>query len=129
MHSNLSGKIILLISLLGFSNLTFAVDFIDTMEDTSYLEYQQATALMVDIDLSGNPKAQYELALIFHHGSKGYVDIEKAQIMYNLAAENGYRPAQKYLAVAYSDGSFGFEKNTQLSKYWNALHTNNTTPY
>ena len=123
------GKATVLASLLAFSNLTIAADFEEAIEDTSYLEYQKASSLMMDTDISGNPQAQFELALIFHSGSKGYVDINHAQILYNLSAENGYRPAQKYLSAAYSDGAFGFEKNPQLATYWNNLYKNQTTPY
>lgn len=129
MITKMSKKLVLVSALFAFSSLTFAAEFVDEIAEATYEEYEQAVSLMVDTDQNGDPKSQYNLAQAFHNGSKGYVDIEQAQLLYNLSAENGYAPAQQYLSVAYNEGLFGFEKNPQLANYWGALYRNGTSPY
>jgi len=129
MRLKLSLKLMTLSGVLAFSSVSYAAEFVDEIADATYEEYEKAVALMVDTDQNGDPKSQFELAQAFHNGAKGYVDIEQAHLLYNLAAENGYRPAQRYLSVAYREGSFGFEKNGQLSRYWESLYENGTSVY
>jgi len=87
--------------------------------------FEDFAAIEADFDLEGNSAAQFELARTFQSGSKGVVDPQQAMVLYHLSAENGYKPAQKYLATAYRDGLMGIEKNQMEARIWSAMYSRN----
>lgn len=98
--------------------------------DDSFVSYMDnhsndVVAMQADFDQQGNSRAQFELARAFQSGSKGIVDYHQAMILYHLSAENGYKPAQKYLALAYRDGLMGVEKNSSEARLWATVHAKN----
>ena len=118
---SLFGKTVVGIGILTFSSMAFAADrntpiaFLDN-------HYDSVAAVEADMELEGNSAAQFELARTLQTGAKGVADPEQALILYHLAAENGYKPAQKYLATAYREGLMGVEKNTGEAKIWTAMY-------
>src|SRR5262245_27147503 len=73
------------------------------LEDAISAENNHVTSLK-QLAQKGNPKAQFELGVLFHLGwSTGKDDVEAAK-WYRLAAEQGLDAAQNVLGFAYYSG-------------------------
>ncbi len=81
-------------------------------------DYGAAFTTWQSLAESGDPRAQFNLGLMYHGGLFVEANEEKALTWYQRAAENGVPEAQQFLAVAYTEGWFGLPQNMVYAQYW-----------
>ena len=81
-------------------------------------DYKSAFEIWRTLAESGDPRAQFNLGLMYHGGLFVDANEKEALAWYQRAAANGVREAQEYLAVGYSEGWFGLPQNTIYATYW-----------
>lgn len=80
--------------------------------------YSAAFSYWMPLAKAGDPRAQFNVALMYHGGLHVKFDEATAIKWYKLAADNGIPEAQEYLAVGYQEGWFGLPKDKQLAAFW-----------
>lgn len=87
--------------------------------DSAYGEnYSEAYSKWYPLAVNGDPRAQFNLGLMYHSGLFVDMDESKALYWYHKAAENGIREAQEYLVVGYGEGWFGLPRDPKKSLFW-----------
>jgi TPR repeat protein len=81
-------------------------------------EYDRAASVFQPLAQGGNAQAQFNLGLMYHSGLGVKRDEAQAVRLYHEAANNGYLPAQEYVAAGYLEGWFGMPKNSEKARYW-----------
>lgn len=81
-------------------------------------DYESAFEIWRSLAESGDPRAQFNLGLMYHGGLAVEADEEEALSWYRRAAANGVPEAQEYLAIGYSEGWFGLPQNAVYANYW-----------
>lgn len=108
-----------LAALLCFGTATASADtYINAVDSAIDENYSAAFSYWMPLAKAGDPRAQFNVALMYHGGL--YVKFDEATAMkwYKLAAENGVPEAQEYLAVGYQEGWFGLPKDKHLATFW-----------
>ncbi len=80
--------------------------------------YSAAFSYWMPLAKAGDPRAQFNIALMYHGGLHVNFDEPAALKWYLKAAENGVTEAQEYLAAGYQEGWFGLPVDKQQSNYW-----------
>lgn len=81
-------------------------------------DYSTAYAKWLPAAVSGDGRAQFNLALMYHGGLHVAANERVAVHWYRKAAENGIREAQEYMYVGYKEGWFGLPQNERRAAYW-----------
>ena len=113
----LAGSMVLLMGAFGTFN-AYANNYNAGFVAAESGDYAAAVAYWKPLAEQGHALAQFNLALLYHSGEGVAVDEQKAVTLYHMSADNGYFMAQAFLAVGYSEGWFGLERNTQKAQYW-----------
>ncbi len=102
---------------LGAANAT--ADSYDSAVNSALDEnYSAAFSYWMPLAKAGDPRAQFNIALMYHGGLHVGFDESAALEWYQRAAENGVTEAQEYLAVGYQEGWFGLPVDKKRSHYW-----------
>lgn len=112
------GGIVLVISLTAFYPVLASEIYEDGYNAALASNYEMAFEKWKPLVSQNDGRAQFGLALMYHAGL--FVDQNEilAIQLYKLAAENGIREAQEYLAAGYLYGWFDLPKNDDLAAYW-----------
>lgn len=98
--------------------------------DSAYAgDYGTAFAYWLPLAMQGDPRAQFNLGLMYHSGLFVEMDERRALYWYHKAAANGIREAQEYLIVGYREGWFGLRKDQEKARYWENMLANNESDY
>ena len=81
-------------------------------------DYKSAFEIWRTLAENGDPRAQFNVGLMYHGGLFVDANEKKALAWYQRAAANGVPEAQEYLAVGYSEGWFGLPRNEIYAAYW-----------
>ena len=88
-------------------------------------DYRSAFETWRTLAENGDPRAQFNLGLMYHGGLFVEANEEQALVWYQRAAENGVPEAQQFLAAAYTEGWFGLPRDMVFARYWtDRLSTN-----
>lgn len=90
----------------------------DPFDVTAEGRFDSAFIMWEDMAMDGNAQAQFNLALMYHAGLGVSLNEDIAVSWYHASAENGYMPAQEYLAVGYKEGWFGLPTDNRRAKFW-----------
>jgi len=111
-------KIILLLLLLGFSNVVWAAsDYDKAVEAYNTQDYETALKLFRPLAEGGNAGSQYGLGVMYTNGQGVKQDYAKSVKWYQKAAEQGYANAQYNLGVKYDNGQ-GVKQDYATSVKW-----------
>ncbi len=89
--------------------------------DSAYQgDYDTAYSVWLPLAMKGDPRAQFNLGLMYHSGLFVALDEARALYWYHKAAANGMREAQEYLVMGYSEGWFGLQRDKRKARYWEA---------
>lgn len=102
---------------LGSANVT-ADPYVNAVDSAIDENYSTAFAHWMPLAKAGDPRAQFNVALMYHGGLHVGFDESAALQWYRRAAENGVTEAQEYLVVGYQEGWFGLPIDQQRAKYW-----------
>jgi TPR repeat protein len=80
--------------------------------------YKKAVPACTKQANEGDNEAQYNLALIYHHGEGVLQDYNQASYWYKKAAEQGVAEAQYNLALRYDSGNKGVLQDYNQAIYW-----------
>jgi TPR repeat protein len=80
--------------------------------------YKKAVPACTKQANEGDNEAQYNLALIYHHGEGVLQDYKQASYWYKKAAEQGVAEAQYNLALRYDSGNKGVLQDYNQAIYW-----------
>lgn len=80
--------------------------------------YREAYEALGPLAENGDPRALFNLGLMYNAGLHVELDEAKAIELYHRAAEQGVREAQQYLAAGYREGWFGLPMDYQKYRYW-----------
>jgi TPR repeat protein len=110
----------LLFALFLLSSFTFAHanDYADGFIAAESGDYEKAASKWMPLAEAGHPAAQFNIGLMYHSGIGVYFNEQEAVKWYKKSAENGFRPAQEFLVVGYTEGWFGLPKDKNKAKYW-----------
>jgi len=112
-------KTTLFATLLCMSAVSANADSYDSAVNSAIDEnYSAAFSYWMPLAKAGDPRAQFNVALMYHGGLHVSFDESAALEWYQRAAENGVTEAQEYLAVGYQEGWFGLPVDKQRSNYW-----------
>jgi len=118
MISNLTRTLCISGALL-FSSATAMADQYTEGYNSAYGEnYSEAYSKWYPLAINGDPRAQFNLGLMYHSGLFVDMDESRALYWYHKAAENGIREAQEYLVVGYGEGWFGLPRDPKKSRFW-----------
>ena len=95
----------------------FAGDFEQGVEAAARGDYQSALALWKPLAESGHVDAQFNLGLMYDHGTGVSRDLSTAAGWYRRAAEAGDRTAQSFLGEMYAKGQ-GVEQSFEHAARW-----------
>jgi len=102
---------------LGPANVT-ADSYTNAVDSAIDENYSAAFSYWMPLAEAGDPRAQFNVALMYHGGLHVKFDETAALNWYQRAAENGVIEAQEYLAVGYQEGWFGLPVDAQRASYW-----------
>jgi len=102
---------------LGSANVT-ADSYANAVDSAIDENYSAAFSYWMPLAKAGDPRAQFNVALMYHGGLHVSFDESAALRWYQRAAENGVTEAQEYLMIGYQEGWFGLSIDQQRSKYW-----------
>jgi len=108
-----------LTTLLFLSAANVSADtYINAIDSAINENYSLAFKYWMPLAKEGDPRAQFNVALMYHGGL--HVDFDEATALkwYIQAAENGVTEAQEYLVIGYKEGWFGLPVDQQRSSYW-----------
>jgi TPR repeat protein len=110
----------LLFAIIFLSSFTFAHanDYADGFIAAESGDYETAATKWIPLAEAGHPAAQFNIGLMYHSGIGVYFNEQEAVKWYKKSAENGFRPAQEFLVVGYTEGWFGLQKDKNKAKYW-----------
>ncbi len=81
-------------------------------------DYRTAAIKWARLANTNDGRAQFQLALMYHAGLHVEQDERTAVSLYMVAAENGVREAQEYLAAGYTYGWFGMPQDAKRAAHW-----------
>lgn len=81
-------------------------------------DYKAALELWRPLADDGDPRAQYNLALLYHGGLGTEKDLGEARRWYTLAAQQGNDDAQYNLGVLYAQGQGVMRSNREAALWW-----------
>ena len=81
------------------------------------IDYKQMAERLLPAAERGNPKAQYNLGVLYHSGKGVAKDFQQAFKWYRKAAEQGHMKAQYYCALLLHNGR-GTAKNDEEAVMW-----------
>jgi hypothetical protein len=84
------------------------------------LDYETALEQWLPLAERGDPRAQYQLAVLYYRGDGVEQDYGEAAKWFRRAAERGDADAQFNLAMLYADGK-GMPRNLVRARMWFAL--------
>jgi len=112
-------KTALLATLLCLGTATATADSYDSAVNSAINEnYNAAFSYWMPLAKAGDPRAQFNVALMYHGGLHVAFDESVALEWYQLAAANGVVEAQEYLAIGYKEGWFGLPVDNMKANYW-----------
>lgn len=112
-------KVTLLTALLFLSTANINADpYVNAIDSAINENYSAAFSYWMPLAKAGDPRAQFNVALMYHGGLHVGFDESAALKWYQQAAENGVTEAQEYLAIGYKEGWFGLPVDQQRSNYW-----------
>ncbi len=112
-------KTTLLATLLCLGTTTAVANSYDNAVNSAINEnYSAAFSHWMPLAKAGDPRAQFNVALMYHGGLHVKFDEETALKWYQLAAANGVIEAQEYLAIGYKEGWFGLPVDNMKANYW-----------
>ncbi len=112
-------KSVLLLALLGCSTAqAHADEYYTGVMSALKQDYKEAYALLKPLSDKGDPRAIFNVALMYHAGLFVEFDEKKAVELYQEAAKLGVREAQQFLAAGYREGWFGLPMDYEKYKYW-----------
>jgi len=112
-------KITLLATLLCLGTTTTVADSYNNAVNSAINEnYSAAFSYWMPLAKAGDPRAQFNVALMYHGGLHVEFNESTALEWYQLAAENGVTEAQEYLAIGYKEGWFGLPVDNMKADYW-----------
>jgi len=112
-------KTTLLATLLCIGTTTATADSYENAVDSAINEnYSAAFSYWMPLAEAGDPRAQFNVALMYHGGLHVGFNESTALEWYQLAAANGVIEAQEYLAIGYKEGWFGLPVDNMKANYW-----------
>ncbi len=117
-HSHLTKMLCISGALLFASSIAMADPYTEGYDSAYGENYSEAYSKWYPLAVNGDPRAQFNLGLMYHSGLFVDMDESKALYWYHKAAENGIREAQEYLVVGYGEGWFGLPRDPKKSLFW-----------
>jgi len=111
-------KILLAASMMVVVSSVQADAYFDGVISAMKDSYSEAYEVLKPLADKGDPRAIFNLGLMYHAGLFVAFDEQKAVEMYHAAAERGVVEAQQFLAAAYREGWFGLQMDYQKYQYW-----------
>jgi hypothetical protein len=95
-----------------------ADEYFDGVVSAMKQNYSDAYEMLKPLADKGDPRAIFNLGLMYHAGLFVEFDEAKAVEMYQAAAKRGVPEAQQFLAAAYREGWFGLPMDYEKYRYW-----------
>lgn len=112
-------KSVLLLALLGWSvTQAHADEYYNGVMSALKQDYKEAYGVLKPLAEKGDPRAIFNLGLMYHAGLFVAYDEKKAVELYQEAAKLGVPEAQQFLAAGYREGWFGLPMDYEKYKYW-----------
>lgn len=111
-------SLVVALGIASFSTISVAGEFQEGYEAAVNSDFKKAASIWQNLAEQGNPDAQFNLAMVYHSGSAGYMNEKEALKWYHKAASNGHYRAQEYLVVGYREGWFGLEPDESKARFW-----------
>lgn len=100
------------------ATLVSADQYFDGVMSAIKQDYKDAYEALEPLAESGDPRALFNLGLMYNAGLYVQLDEAKAIELYHKAADQGVREAQQYLAAGYREGWFGLPMDYEKYRYW-----------
>jgi len=110
-------RVILAAALLVFFSLEAIAGFDEGSAAYRLGDYDRAFEEFVAGANAGDPRAQYKLGAMYHHGRGVQRHYGWAAVWYLKSARQGYTPAQSNLAVLHEQG-LGLPQDYERAAYW-----------